>query len=242
MKNLLSISLTFVIIEYVALLSAIGADYGIPAGKNIALGKSYTTSIPSTKVWQKSLKTLPDYEKILTDGVIEKGTSGSFWVSPKCANFTGTTNVDVIVDLGQEMPVSGIFTRHGARPNAGICFPRKEEYFVSDDGVKFYKVGEFDNTFDDYSIKDQLDIKKKFAAGVKRYGVDNLKVKGRYVMVRTYGSGIGNKFGSYVGHDEIFVIAGNFPLSQANRNEENVVSLKKVDLPEAVLGYRVNPP
>jgi len=212
----------------------------VPTGKNIALGKKYTTNIMPTKKWQRLLKTIPNYEKILTDGAIAKSKSGSFWVSTRCSNFSGATNVDVIVDLGKEMPVAGIFSRHGARPTAGVCFPRKEEYLVSDDGVKFYKVGEFKNTFDDYSLKNQLQIKKTFKAGVKLYGVKNLKTKGRYIMVRTYGSGVGS-FGTYVGHDEIFVIKGNFPFSQAVRDDKDAVSLKKLDLPENVLGYKIKP-
>ncbi|MCF6176445.1 MAG: hypothetical protein L3J71_11850 [Victivallaceae bacterium] len=221
-------------------LSAIAAKPLIPKGKNIALGKKYTTNIMTTKKWEKSLKVLPDYEKILTDGAIAKSRSGSFWVSPHCSNFTGAGNVDVIIDLGQEMPVSGIFSRHGARPTAGVCFPRKEEYFVSDDRVKFYKVGEFKNSFDDYSLKNQLQIKKTFKKGIKLYGVDNLKTKGRYIMIRTYGSDIGN-FPTYVGYDEIFVIKGKFALSQAVRINKEFISLKKIDLPADLLGYRINP-
>jgi hypothetical protein len=45
------------------------ADKKIPKGKNIALGKSYTTSVMPTRKWQKLLKSIPNYEKILTDGV-----------------------------------------------------------------------------------------------------------------------------------------------------------------------------
>jgi hypothetical protein len=220
-------------------LNASAAKPLIPRGKNIALGKKYTTNIMTSKKWEKSLKVLPDYEKILTDGAIAKSKSGSFWVSPRCSNFTGAGNVDLIIDLGKAMPVSGIFSRHGARPNAGVNFPRKEEYFVSNDRVKFYKVGEFKNSFDDYSLRDELQIRKTFKKGIKLYGVDNLKTKGRYIMVRTYGSGIG-PFATYVGYDEIFVIKGNFALSQAARSKE-FISLKKIDLPADLLGYRINP-
>jgi hypothetical protein len=216
------------------------ADSRIPKGQNIARGKKYKTNVIPTRKWQKYLKQVPNYDKVLTDGIVEKSNSGSFWVSTRCANFAGAANIDVIIDLGKEMPVSGIFTRHGARPSAGVCFPRKEEYYVSDDGVKFYKVGEFKNTFDDYTIKNQLERKKKFAFGVKQYGISGLKTKGRYVMVRTFGSGV-DSFPTYVGYDEIFVIKGNFPLSQVKRSKASSISLKKVDLPAGVLGYRVNP-
>jgi hypothetical protein len=212
----------------------------IPEGKNIALGKKYTTNIIPSKKWERTLKVIPNYDKILTDGALAISKSGSFWVSPRCANYTGAANVDIIVDLGKEMPISGVFSRHGARPNAGVCFPRKEEYLISDDGVKFYKVGEFKNTFDDYSLKKQLQIKKTFKKGIKVYGIDNLKTKGRYVMIRTYGSGV-SSFATYVGYDEIFVMKGKFPLSQAVRNDKNAVSLKKLDLPESLLGYKIKP-
>lgn len=222
--------------------NAVAQKTGVSAGNNIAQGKKYTMSALPTNMWEKSLKTVPDYSKILTDGVIEKSESGSFWVSDKCVNFNGAMNTDIIIDLGKEYPVSAIKTRHGARPNAGVCMPKKEEYFVSDDGVKFYKAGEFKNTFDDYSLKDELDIKKKFAAGIKEYGISGLKTKGRYVMVRTYGSGVGKGFPNYVGYDEIFVIEGNFPQSEAVRNESSLIGLKAQDIAADVLGYRVNPP
>ena len=212
----------------------------VPKGENIAKGKKYTTSVAPTKKWNKYIKVIPNYEKILTDGAVAKSRNGSFWTSPQCSNFTGSSNVDVIVDLGKEMPVSAIFSRHGARPNAGVYFPRKEEYFVSDNGVKFYKVGEFKNTFDNYSLKNQLQIKKTFKKGIKLYSVDKLKTKGRYIMIRTYGSGIGH-FPTYVGHDEIFVIKGKFPLSQVIRNDKDIINMKKIDLSENILGYKVKP-
>ena len=160
----------------------------------------------------------------------------------KCVNFNGAMNTDIIIDLGKESLISAIKTRHGARPSAGACFPKKDEYFVSDDGVKFYKVGEFKNTFDDYALKDELEIKKKFASGIKEYGVSGLKTQGRYVMVRTYGSGVGKAFPNYVGYDEIFVIEGKFPLSEAVRDESSVIVLKALDIPADTVGYRLNPP
>ena len=217
-----------------------GQNFGTPGGNNIALGKKYTMSALPTREWENSLKSIPDYSKILTDGVIS--TSDYFWESDKCANFIGAMNTDIIIDLGKESPVAAIKTRHGARPGAGICLPKKEEYFVSDDGVKFYKAGEFKNTLDDYSLKDDLEIKKKFNAGVKEYGISGLKTKGRYVMVRTYGSGIGKVLLNYVGYDEIFVIEGNFSLSAAIRNEYSSIILKQMDIPADIVGYRMNPP
>ena len=220
--------------------NVVAQSSGIPSGNNIAQGKKYTFSSVPAKTWEKSLKAVPDYTRILTDGIIEKGASGSFWVSDKCANFNSAMNVDVVIDLGKESAIAAIVTRHGARPTAGIFFPKREEYFVSDDGVKFYKAGEFKNTFDDYSLKNEQEIKSKFASGIKEYGISGLKTKGRYVMVRTYGSGLG--MGYYVGYDEIFVIEGSFPLSDAVRDEAAAIGLKAKDIPADVLGYRLNPP
>ena len=221
--------------------NAVAQNPGVPAGNSIAQGKKYTMSSLPTKEWENLLNAPPDYSKILTDGVIEKGASGSFWVSDKCVNFNGAMNTDIIIDLGKEYQVSAIKTRHGARPGAGVCMPKKEEYFVSDDGVKFYKAGEFKNTFDDYSLKNEQEIKSKFASGIKEYGIFGLKTKGRYVMVRTYGSGVG-QFPNYVGYDEIFVMEGSFPLSDATRDESSAVSLKALDIAADAAGYRLNPP
>ena len=61
-------------------------------------------------------------------------------------------------------------------------------------------------------------------------------------MVRTHGSGLGSNFTNYAGYDEIFVIEGSFPLSEAVREDSSVIELNPPDIPAEVLGYRLNPP
>ncbi len=119
---------------------------GVLSADNIARGKKYTMSALPAKTWEKSLKAIPDYDTILTDGETESGAF--FWVSSKCANFIGVQFMDIVVDLGSIEPIGEIAANHGARTASGVFYPSREEYFVSDDGVVFFKAGEYSNAMD----------------------------------------------------------------------------------------------
>ena len=214
---------------------ATGADAPV-TGENIAIGKPYTMSPLIADEWATSFATSPDYGHLLTDGVKESGPS--FWVSPRCVNFTGASYVDIRVDLGSVQPVGGINTRHGARPSAGIALPRFEEYFVSDDGRQFYKVGQHANTRDDYSLISNDDIVSKFFSGVAGFSSGPIHARGRYLLVRTYGSGkLG--FPTYVGYDEIEVIRGRFSIDDVPAPTGAAVAAQPEEIPAALAGYRI---
>jgi len=71
------------------------------------------------------------------------------------------TNMEVVIDLQQATEIHSISV--GSLQNAGawIFFPKKMEFFVSTDGIKFQKVGEVVNDVDPLSGEKQL---KDFAA------------------------------------------------------------------------------
>jgi hypothetical protein len=205
-------------------------------GENMAIGKPYTMSSLIADQWAASFATLPDYGRLLTDGVKESGPS--FWVSPRCVNFTGASYVDIRIDLGSVQPVGGVNTRHGARPGAGIALPRLEEYFVSDDGRQFYKVGQHANTRDDYSLISNDEMVSKFFSGVAGFSSGPIRARGRYLLVRTYGSGkLG--FPTYVGYDEIEVIRGRFSIDDVPAPTGAATATQPEEIPAALAGYRI---
>lgn len=210
----------------------------LPA-ENIARGKKYSMSALPAKTWEKSLKTIPDYDTILTDGETESGAS--FWVSPKCVNFLGIQFADIIVDLGSVEPIAEVAASHGARTAAGVFYPSREEYFVSDDGIVFFKAGEYSNVMDPAGLYNADIAKGTFTSGVTRFTSGPIRTKGRYVLVRTHVSMVDYWLGRYVGYDEIIIEKGDFPASAVTIDTRNRMSRKPVDIPADALGYRIKP-
>ncbi len=214
------------------------------SNSNLALGKTYTISVPPTTKWYSYLKRakqpFPNAATVLTDGVNCKSTS--FWVSNKALNFTGVSPVDVVIDLGKVQPIAEITSNHSARPNAGIVLPKTEQYFVSADGDKFVKIAEYTNTEDPALAT--AENKKDFFTGIKTFSSGPVKTKGRYVLIRTYGiagnpAQPGLVFANYLGHDEITVKAGKFPLSSVKVDYNQAISLNK-PIDETLTGYPYN--
>jgi hypothetical protein len=214
------------------------------SGKNIALGKTYTISVPPTTKWysylNKANKLLPRTNSVLTDGIVCKHPS--YWVSSDALNFLGVAPIDVIIDLGKVYPISAISSNHSARPNAGIVLPKKETYWVSLDGDRFIKIAEYLNTQDPALAT--AENKKDFYTGIKIFSSGPIKTKGRYVLVRTYGipgnpAQPGLVFANYIGHDEITVKAGDFPIKSVILNDKNTISLNK-PVDESLTGYPFN--
>lgn len=216
----------------------------IKNGTNIALGKTYTISVPPTTKWYSYLnqanKPLPRTNSALTDGIICK--SLSYWVSSDALNFIGIAPIDVVIDLGKVYPISEVSSHHSARPNAGIVLPKKETYWVSLDGDRFIKVAEYLNTQDPTLAT--AENKKDFYTGIKTFSSGPIKTKGRYVLVRTYGipgnpAQPGLVFANYIGHDEITVKAGDFPIKSVILNDKDTISLNK-PVDESLTGYPFN--
>jgi hexosaminidase len=88
-------------------------------------------------------------------------------------------NMEVVIDLQQAVEIHTISV--GSLQNAGsyIFFPKKLEFFVSDDGVKFQKVAEAANDIDPLSGEKQL----------KEFSVSFNPVKAGFIKVVAYNLG-----------------------------------------------------
>jgi hypothetical protein len=210
----------------------------VTQGENLALGRSYTMSSLPAKTWEKSLKAIPDYDKVLTDGQL--ATSQYFWVSDRCANFHGAATTTIVVDLGSVQPIAGVTTHHGSRLASGVYQPKREEYSVSEDGVTYVKVGAFKNPKDNPEIKSEAEAKEQFYDGIMTFSSGAIVAKGRFVLVKTIPSGVG-AYGTLVGHDEIIVTKGDFDPATV-RNIGPSSGLVRVDWGPEVMGYRIAPP
>jgi len=215
----------------------------LPEGENIALNKKYTLSVLPVATWNKLItdggKALPDPAKILTDG--EFSTSTSFWTSEKAISFAGSTYIDVVVDLGKIYPIAGIGSGNSARPAAGIFLPVREEYYVSDNGNDFFLAAVYSNLLDPPDAGDVTDMQKRGYTGIVRFSSGPIESKGRYVLVRTYGTEIGT-FKGYVAHDELVVIEGGFSPLSVKINSKTSIKLGRPDISTNISIYRVNPP
>jgi hexosaminidase len=83
------------------------------------------------------------------------------------------TNMEVVIDLQQATEISSISV--GSLQNAGayIFFPKKMEFFVSEDGIRFQKVAEVLNDVDPLSGEKQL---KDFSASFDPIPVSFVKI------------------------------------------------------------------
>ncbi len=128
------------------------------------------------KAYKKDVKLLtephPNYSveggKTLSDGI--KGEANYFfnWLGFEAKEF------EAIVDLQSETNIENIRTDFLQEVKSWIWLPKKVEYFVSDDGVDFNKIGE---------VKNKIDTKR---TGIFTEPFTlNKKTKARYVKVRT---------------------------------------------------------
>jgi hypothetical protein len=201
--------------------------------ENLALGKKYTFS-----AWPMKPKTgyVPGYDVFLTDGQFNK--NGKISQDKRALVFRDTDKVDIIVDLGTVQPIGEIYAWHDADAYR-LMLPRKEQYYVSDDGKKFYKVAEFVNPWDPTDLETKAD-KAKFFKGKKKFTSGPIKAVGRYVMVRTFACGI-NKFRVrqyQFAYDEVVVLRGGFDVSKVKVDRSRPYTLADESLPPRSLGYR----
>jgi hypothetical protein len=205
----------------------------------VALNKPYTLSAAPATTWSAAVVatgTVPDSAKVLTDGVLEQ--SSGFWTSSKCLSFVNIGQVDIVVDLQRVQPIREIRTRHAANPRTGIRLPTREEYFMSNDGITFTRVGDFWNTVDAGDMPNTEDRKKLFK-GITEFTSGPILGRSRYVLIRMHATvpKDNDDMFYYVGLDEVMVLGGQ-PTTRGARIPPKLIRLS--DKPTAMAGgYRL---
>ena len=145
--------------------------------KNIALNKTYKLSpAPNYK-----LCTDANDKTQLTDG---KFTTGYFWGQKSTVGWwrIGDKPAVIILDLEKIEPISGVSYSTAARPKAGAKLPSSIMVEVSEDGKKFFPVGDLAIDISDTEIPKGLDAYHTY-----KYQATKLKTKGRYVRFTVLG-------------------------------------------------------
>jgi hexosaminidase len=141
-----------------SILKAIPIVNGVPVAKSISqsfnINKATVKPVKYVIPFNKHYKGSGDYS--LVNGI--RGTTNHS--DGEWQGWEGS-NMEVIIDLQQQTDISTVSV--GALQNVGawILFPKKVEFFVSEDGLKFQKVGEAINDADPLSGEKLL---KNFSA------------------------------------------------------------------------------
>jgi hypothetical protein len=163
---------------------------------NIALGKKVTLlPKPNYKLCKDA-----DDNKQLTDGL---NVDRNFWSRKGAVGWSRPGTVEVTVDLGKVYPISG-FSWNCAAGRAGVEWPNLIMLMVSDDGKKYYPIGDLIEL--DRAKKPAID---KFA--IFKYFTTNIKTYGRYVKFMTVSAG------PYIFVDEVEVFLGQDNYKVASR-------------------------
>jgi hexosaminidase len=156
-----------VILDKSVTMKAITFAGGIPAGKpmsqsfnfNKATGKPVKYMVPYSDTYKGS------GEFTLVNGLrgSSNGSDGEW------QGWSGM-NMEVIIDLQQAEEINHISV--GALQNTGswIFFPKKLEFFISEDGLKFQKVAEIENKVDPLLEGNQLkDFSASFSPVIAKF-------------------------------------------------------------------------
>ncbi len=174
----------------VADAAAVGAlaQTGAPAPTrtNVALGKPYELSPPPSYEYCSD----PGDNVQLTDG---KYTVGYFWTQKSTVGWY-LYSPQITLDLGRVEPIAGITINCPGGGAAGVAFPRRVTYLVSDDNASFYEVAGL-------TPRGLRQDGKSWYT--HRFLADGLQTRGRYVMIRL------DKAGSTVFADEVEVYRGD---------------------------------
>ena len=162
------------------------ADQAGPARENIALGRPYVLSPPPS---YKLCTDEGDYEQ-LTDG---EYTVGYFWTQASTVGWY-LYSPQIIVDLGETMPIEGIMINCPGGGAAGVKFPQEVVYYVSEDNENYHEVARL-------TPLGLLQDGKNWYT--HRFLADDLNTRGRYVMIFL------DKAGSTAFADEIEVYRGD---------------------------------
>lgn len=157
--------------------NAKGSYTGKDGFKNIALNKTYKLSpAPSYK-----LCTDVNDKTQLTDG---KLTTGYFWAQKSTVGWwrIGDKPAVITLDLEKTEPISGVAFSTAARLKGGVKMPSSIMVEVSEDGKKFFPVGDLAIDLSDTEIPKGLDGYHTYT-----YRASKLKTKGRYVRFSVLG-------------------------------------------------------
>jgi F5/8 type C domain len=190
------------VIEILGLNGYVTNAANVKAVKNIALHKTVNLSpSPNYKLCTDS------GDKIqLTDG---KLTKGYFWSQKSTVGWTRKQPV-ITVDLGQVQPISG-FSLNSAAGRAGVEWPVMILLMVSDDGEKYYPVGNLVEL-------SETEAPKPNVYKIHRYITRKVKTSGRYVKFMIISSG------PYIFTDEVEVCAGPDSFKAISRGKPMLVT------------------
>jgi len=135
--------------------------------KNLALGKAY--SLSPKPAYQHC--TDPDDKSQLTDGVL---TEGYFWTQKGTVGWNRVPLATITIDLGRVEPIGGASFRTAAGA-AGVGWPSAVLIMVSDDGKKYWQVGDL------VSLDHQQNGPWPKDYGVRRLVTSDLETRGRFV-------------------------------------------------------------
>ncbi len=157
-------------LDKTATVQAITFSHGIPSEKSM----SQTFNINKATIKPvKYLVPFSEYYKGSGEYTLVNGIRGSTNHADGEWQAWAATNMEVVIDLQQATEISKISV--GSLRNVGswIFFPKKVEFYISSDGVKFQKIGEVINEVDPLSGENQL---KDFAASFNPVTASFVKV------------------------------------------------------------------
>ncbi len=151
----------------------IGSGFGLAASKgtkaeNLALGKPYRLNPKPNYRYC----TDPGDRVQLTDG---KTTRAYFWTQKGTVGWTRVPFATVTVDLGQIEPIGGVALTTAAG-TAGVRWPLAVKILVSEDGRKFYEVGDL--------VRLDQEVHGPWPEGyaIRKLETHALATRGRYVQ------------------------------------------------------------
>jgi hypothetical protein len=177
--------------------------------KAIAYEGSDSSSVTVSHLYEKpnnwKVTLISKYDKAYAaggDGGIIDGQRGSTnWQSGEWHGYQGQ-DFECIIDFGTSRAIESITSGYLQDTRAWIIFPKKVEYFISEDGKNFKPFGSLENGIaaDDYSVQ------------VRAFTANNpVKVNARYIKVKAVNFGklpdwhLGKGGDAYIFVDEVEV-------------------------------------
>ncbi len=179
--------------------------------RNVALGRPYSL-VPSPSY--RLCKDAGDLAQ-LTDGEHTRPDK-QLWIQPGAVGWKLPVDGDAeaVIDLGRQCPIDSVRVTTGSAPQAEAYLP-SVLVAVSDDGQAFRVVG-------------RVDTRRRHQAFRTMLRADELRTRGRYVLVRL------QAFGVYAFCDEIEVLEGSHGVEEVRLSDEPVAPLRTEPEPTAL--------